>query len=102
MSVSRNNAPAVSYPSGVFAFCRPLNLALWGITAMLGAWVWSHSNATLSQVAWLLLLLAWLVIGLMVAFIPNRFKVGDLQWSFFFWLILAPQLLLLLLHDLCR
>ena len=81
MSVSRNNAPAVSYPSGVFAFYRPLNLALWGITAMIGVWVWSHSNATLSQVGWLLLLLAWLVIGLMVAFIPNRFKVGDLQWS---------------------
>ena len=77
----RNNAPAVSYPSGVFVFYRPVNVALWGGTAMLGAWVWSYGNATLSQSAWLLLGLAWLVIGLMVVLTPNLFKLGELQWS---------------------
>ena len=35
----------------------------------------------LSQSAWLFLVLAWLVIGLMVVLTPNVFKLGDLQWS---------------------
>ena len=48
---------------------------------MLGAWVWSYGNATLSQSTWLLFGLAWLVIGLMVVLTPNLFKLGELQWS---------------------
>jgi hypothetical protein len=58
-----------------------VNLALWGITAALGAWVWSYGNATVSQSAWLFLALAWLVIGLLVVLTPSLFKLGDLQWS---------------------
>jgi hypothetical protein len=71
----------VTYPSGVFAFYRAVNVALWGVTAMLGAWVWSYGNMALSQSSWLFLVLAWLVVGLLVVLTPNLFKLGDLRWS---------------------
>ena len=48
---------------------------------MLSALSWSQGNAAVSRSAWLFLVLAWLVIGLLVVLTPSLFKLGDLQWS---------------------